>query len=129
MPAFAIVKNMHDTDIALQLLSKSQHMVVAVTLEDGTPWAVPVHMVRGDGKIFEWDSKPETVHSRAIALQPNISLTVFSIDDDIGLYMKATAEVLPEIRDESGRVRYRAKVSAAWLNEQHVKRPVDLVLT
>jgi hypothetical protein len=102
---------MNDSDIVQKLLNNSRHMVVAVTLEDGTPWAVPVHMVRAEGKLFEWDSKPETVHSRAIALQPNIALTVFSIDDDIGLYMKAVAEKLPEIRRDDGRVRYRATVT------------------
>lgn len=117
---------MNDTAIARQLLRKAQHLVLAVTLEDGTPWAVPVHMVRGDGKIFEWNSRPATLHSQAIARQPHVALTVFSVDDDVGLYLKAVAEALPDIRDDDGRVRYRATVTAAWLNEQHVKRPVEL---
>lgn len=117
---------MNDKEIAQHLLSQSQHMVVAVMLDDGTPWAVPVHMVSNDNWVFEWNSKPETVHSQAIANRCQIALTVFSIEQDLGLYMKAVAEELPNTRNDDGRVRYRAKVTEAWLNEQHRKRPLDL---
>jgi hypothetical protein len=117
---------MSDTEIAQQLLSQSRHMIVAVTLADGTPWAVPVRMVRRDGNIFEWDSRPTTVHSQAIATNSNVALTIFSVEEDLGLYMKARAEEQPNVRREDGYVRYRAVVSEAWLNEQHLKRPVEL---
>jgi nitroimidazol reductase NimA-like FMN-containing flavoprotein (pyridoxamine 5'-phosphate oxidase superfamily) len=117
---------MNDHEIVQQLLHECDHMVVAVTLDDGTPWAVPVHMVSDDNWVFEWNSKPTTVHSRAIAKRPSVALTVFSIAKDIGLYMKATAEALPDVRDADGRVRYRATVTKAWLNEQHIKRQLAL---
>jgi len=117
---------MSDKQIVKALLEKSKHMIVAVTLDDDTPWAVPVRIKQRNGWVFEWDSMPTTVHSQAVATHPTIALIVFSIDEDIGLYAKAIAEELSEIRRDDGSVRYRATVTEAWLNEQHIKRPIVL---
>lgn len=117
---------MNDKQIAEKLLKQSKHMVVAVVLEDGTPWAVPVRIKQRNGWVFEWDSIPTTLHSRAISIHPAVALTVFSIDEDIGVYAKATAEELSDTRHDDGSVRYRATVTEAWLNEQHIKRPIVL---
>jgi len=117
---------MNDKEIAGRFLARSKHMVVAVTLEDGTPWGVPVRITRQEGRVFEWDSKPEAVHSQAIARNEAISLVVFSVDDDIGVYAKAVAAELPNSGNGTGQRRYRATVTEAWLNEQHVKRPIVL---
>jgi hypothetical protein len=119
---------MSDTEIVKKFLDQSKHMVVAVTLDDNTPWAVPVRIRQREGWVFEWDSKSTTVHSRAIATHPDISLTIFSADEDIGLYAKATAEELSHVRRDDGYVRYRATVTQAWLNEKHIKRPIAIQL-
>lgn len=117
---------MSDKDIAESLLAQSKHMIVAVTLDDDTPWAVPVRITRHKGSVFEWYSRPTTVHSQAISGHPDIALIIFSIDEDIGIYAKATAEGFPDVPRDDGYIRYRAIVTEAWLNERHTKRPVDL---
>jgi hypothetical protein len=42
---------------------------------------------------------------------------IFSTDEDIGLYAKAIAGELLYVRPDDRYVRYRATVTAAWLNE------------
>jgi hypothetical protein len=117
---------MSDINIVENLLAQSKHMVIAVTLSDDTPWAVPVRIRGRAGWIFEWDSMSTTVHSRAISTHPEIALIVFSIDEDIGLYAKAIAKALPDVRRDDGYIRYRATVTEAWLNEEHTKRSIAL---
>jgi hypothetical protein len=48
--------NMTDKQKLEQLFSEQEYLVLAVTLDDGSPWPVPVRMRTGDGKVFEWDS-------------------------------------------------------------------------
>lgn len=117
---------MTDDEILNQLLSEVVHMVVAVTLDDGTPWAVPVHIKHHDGKQFVWESKPATVHSQAITKNAQVCLLIFSIDRDIGFYAKAHAEEVPGSRNTDGYAKYSATISESWLNEKHTKRPVPL---
>jgi hypothetical protein len=118
---------MNDTQTAEQLLSKAEHMVIAVTLEDNTPWAVPVAIKERNGlQVFEWDSNPAAVHSQAILANPKIALTIFSAEEDLGFYAKATAEQITETPNDYGQLRYRATVTESWLNESHVKREISL---
>ena len=117
---------MTDEKIVEKLLSEVAHMVVVVTLADGSPWAVPVHIAHHDGKVFEWDSMVSTDHSQAISVNPQIALTIFSTDSDIGFYAKAQAEEVPGTRRDDGYAHYRATISEAWLNEKHIKRSIEL---
>ncbi len=101
-------------------------MVLAVTLEDNTPWVVPLHIKARDGHLtFEWDSRPETVHSLAIASNPNVALSIFSLEKDLGFYAKARVVKLSDELNENSQVRYRATVSECWLNESHRKRKIS----
>ncbi len=99
-------------------LNTVQFMVLAVTLDDGTPWAVPVKLQAWDGKAFEWDSKVDTVHSRALAVRPRVALTMYEKESDrqFGFYATATAELVRQ--DERGYGRYRATVTQAWINDE-----------
>jgi uncharacterized protein YhbP (UPF0306 family) len=119
---------MNDHDQLNQFLSSQHYMVIAVTLDDGTPWATPVRIKKWSGKEFEWDSKVTTEHSKAIANKPNIAISIFTPEGEgmiqYGFYAKAKAELLSE---ENSMGRYRATVTESWINDaSFVKRKVTL---
>lgn len=118
---------MDDNDKTKQFLANQQHMVLAVMLDDGTPWAVPVRIQRWEAGEFEWDSKLDTVHSQAIAARPDIAITVFQKleNSQIGFYARGRGELVEETKPGFGRYRFTAK--QAWLNDEtFVKREVQL---
>lgn len=118
---------MTDNEKLEQLFSEQQYMVLAVALDDGTPWAVPVRIRACRGNEFEWDSALETVHSQAVALRPDIAMTIFQKKEDsqIGFYAKGKAELVEEYKPGYGRYRFIA--SRCWMNDEtFVKREVTL---
>ena len=117
---------MMDIEKVREFLQGQTHMVLAVTLEDGTPWAVPVRIQKWQGREFEWDSRLDTVHSQAIAARPATAITLFqkAADAQIGFYASGRAELV-EQKGEYGR--YRFTVERAWLNDEtFVKREVEI---
>lgn len=103
-------------------------MVLAVVLDDGTPWATPVRIKQWDGKAFEWESMVTTEHSKAIATRPDIAISIFTPEGEgtiqFGFYAKAKAELLNE---ENGMGRYRATITESWINDaSFVKRAVSV---
>lgn len=118
---------MNDNDKTRQFLSEQQFMVIAVTLEDGTPWAVPVQILRRVGNEFEWDSNLQTVHSRALEVTPKVAITIFQKleNSQIGVYAKGHGELVEDKGNGFGRYRFTAE--QAWLNDEtFVKREVEL---
>jgi hypothetical protein len=118
---------MNDTEKIKLFLSEQQFMVLAVTLDDGIPWATPVKIQYWEGNIFEWDSKLDTEHSKAIEQRPEIAITIFQKQEDsqIGFYAKGIGECVET--KEHGVGRYRFTVKEAWLNDEtFVKRAVTL---
>ena len=118
---------MTDNEKIEQLVDTEQFMILAVTLDDGTPWVVPVKLQAHDGyRTFEWDSRLDTMHSRALAARPNMAVTIFrkEADKQTGFYARGTAE-LAEAHGEYGR--YRFTTAEAWINDEtFVKREVKL---
>lgn len=120
---------MDDKHQLLAFLSEQKYMTIAVTLNDGTPWATPVRIKNWDGKnVFEWDSKLDTEHSRAIERRPQVAISMWTPDSDstiqFGFYAKATADL---VSSENGFGRYKATVTRAWVNDAtFIKREVLL---
>lgn len=119
---------MSDQEQLNKFLSEQNYMTLAVTLDDGTPWATPVRISSWDGKTFEWDSKTDTVHSKAIAQRPQIALSIFTPQTDttiqFGFYATATAELVGE---QNGMGHYKATVTKSWINDaSFIKRVVSL---
>lgn len=118
---------MNDTEKTKQFLDKQEYMVLAVTLDDGTPWAVPVRIRERDGhRIFEWDSALETVHSKALQARPDMAITIFQKleDSQIGFYAKGRGELVEEFKPGFGRYRFTAE--RAWINDEtFVKRELQ----
>jgi len=120
---------MNDTEKTKHFLENQQHMVVAVTLGDGTPWVVPVKIQRWESREFEWDSMPDTEHSKALEKNPTMAITIFQKQEDaqIGFYAKGHGEKLWDHDDDSGRARYRFTAEQTWLNDEtFVKREISL---
>lgn len=118
---------MEDRRILEVFLGRQGYMVLAVVLEDGTPWAVPVRIQARDDKGFEWDSKMSTVHSQAIEKNSAASITIFEKLEDLqfGFYAKGRAQII-ETKDNDF-ARYRFDVEQAWINDEtFVKRKVKL---
>ena len=110
-------------------LKRQTHMTIAVTCEDGSPWAVPVHIKLWDGDVLEWESDTGSIHSRAIEGEPQIAISMYQLTygeyREFGFYAKATAEKAADLPD--GRARYRAVMSAIWINgADHTKRSIDV---
>lgn len=118
---------MIDSERTRQFLSSQNYMVIAVTLPDGTPWAVPVRIQKWEGGKFEWDSKLDTVHSQALATQPRMAITIFEKDGDkqLGFYAKGKGGVV--VQRDDGFGRYQFTVEKSWINDEtFTKREVDI---
>lgn len=121
---------MNDKEQLLTFLTVQQYMTIAVTLDDGTPWATPVRIKAWEGKMFEWDSHVHTEHSKAIAVRPSVALSIFTSEGEdtiqFGFYAHAMAEQITE-PNEHGIARYRATVSKCFINDASFKkREVEL---
>lgn len=118
---------MTDQERLNTFLAEQKYMTLAVTLDDGRPWAVPVRIKHWAEKVFEWDSKLDAEHSKAIANRPDVAIMMWTPGstsaDQLGFYAQATAELVSE---EDGIGRYRATVTKSWINDaSFVKRAVD----
>ena len=120
-------KTMSDEQKIEQLLSEQQYMVLAVALEDGRPWVVPVRIKSRSGNKFEWDSVLTTEHSKALAVNPDMAITVFQKKDDsqVGLYAQGMARLVEEFKPGIGHYMFEAE--KCWINdESFVKREINL---
>lgn len=121
---------MSDIELLNAFLAEQKYMTIAVTLDDGTPWATPVRIQNWEGKSFEWDSKADTEHSKALLNRPDIAISMFTPQGEstiqFGFYAHATAEQISE-PDEAGIARYRTVVNKCFINDATFrKREVEL---
>ena len=119
---------MNDQNQLNKFLAEQNYMTIAVTLDDGTPWATPVRIKSWEGKRFEWASMTDTEHSKAISKRPHIAISIYTPASgnlvQYGFYAKATAELVSE---QDGTGTYRAVVTQSWINDAtFVKREVPL---
>lgn len=118
---------MNENERTKEFLAGQKFMVLAVILEDGTPWAVPVNIRAWNGREFEWASKLDTVHSKAIETRPEMAITIFQKleNGQVGFYARGRGELIET--QEHGMGRYRFTAEQCWLNDEtFVKREVEL---
>lgn len=116
---------MTDNEKAKQFLAGQGYMVIAVVTPDGAPWAVPVRLQSWQDSEFEWDSKLDTLHSRALETSSKISITIFDTMTQTGFYAIGVGELIHKRGDGYGRYRFTAQ--ACWLNDKtFIKREVTL---
>ncbi|WP_405873361.1 MULTISPECIES: pyridoxamine 5'-phosphate oxidase family protein [unclassified Streptomyces] len=86
---------MNSGEIARAVVDANQYMVLATADADGRPWSSPVYFAHGDYREFFWVSSPQAVHSRNIAVRPEVGISVFDSSVPIGtgqgVYMSAVA--------------------------------------
>lgn len=117
---------MNDEQKLEQLFNNQIIMAVAVVLDDGTPWVTPVKFTRR-GNIFEWNSSPDSLHSKAIVENPNAAITIFikTADTHLGFYAKGKTSLVTG--KDNAPSHYQFVAEECWLNDEtFIKRPVSL---
>ncbi|MFJ8779269.1 pyridoxamine 5'-phosphate oxidase family protein [Streptomyces sp. NPDC102476] len=80
------------------IVDASRYLVLATADAEGRPWSTPVYFAHVGCREFFWVSSPEAVHSRNIAVRPEVGIAVFDSSVEIGtgqgVYMPAVAAEL-----------------------------------
>ena len=89
---------------AREIVEASRYLVLATADAEGRPWSTPVYFAHAGCRDFFWVSSPEAVHSRNIAVRPEVGIVVFDSSAEIGtgqgVYMSAVAEEVVEGAEE-----------------------------
>ncbi|WP_051833342.1 pyridoxamine 5'-phosphate oxidase family protein [Streptomyces sp. NRRL S-646] len=87
---------MNAGEIARRIVEANLYMVLATADEGGRPWSSPVYFAHAGYREFFWVSSPDALHSRNIAVRPEVGISVFdssvAIGTGQGVYMAAVAE-------------------------------------
>ena len=82
-------------EIARGIVEANRYMVLATADEGGRPWSSPVYFAHTGYREFFWVSSPDALHSRNIAVRPEVGISVFdssvAIGTGQGVYMAAVA--------------------------------------
>jgi nitroimidazol reductase NimA-like FMN-containing flavoprotein (pyridoxamine 5'-phosphate oxidase superfamily) len=96
-------------DHARAIIDANLYMTLATADRDGKPWATPVYFYSADYRRFYWMSTVDAVHSRNVAVRPEVGLAIF--DSTVAPY--------------TGRAVYASAV-AAELSGDEVREAVRL---
>ena len=117
-----------DTDNVTDFLKQLHIVTVAVIDDEGKPWAVPVGVQKYDQGKLTWLSKNNTVHSKAIAANPEVMLSAFIERGQpggmFGFYARARVKkALPT----PGFAPYTAEIYEAWYTDNdHQKQEINI---
>ena len=135
-------------------LARHKLLTLGTSDSEGNPWVVCLNLSYDNNLKIIWKSDKNTVHSKNLSQNPNVSICVFSQEQDIGdfgFYATAVArEVIdekelkyclgvrsaqkgkevPPIEDFLGDFDLRiyvAEIKEAWATDQsHTKKKLDL---
>jgi uncharacterized pyridoxamine 5'-phosphate oxidase family protein len=112
--------------LARTIIDANRYMTLATVDQDGRPRVSPVYFTPVDYTDFYWVSSPDAVHSRNLAVRPEVSMVVFDSQAPIGkaeaVYLTARAEQVPD-RDVIERC---AEVFPIRFPGVHAFRPEEL---
>jgi nitroimidazol reductase NimA-like FMN-containing flavoprotein (pyridoxamine 5'-phosphate oxidase superfamily) len=78
---------------ARTLIDALAYMTLATAGADGRPWASPVWFAHRDHREFVWISRPGTRHSRNLAANPRLAISIYDStvvpDDAAAVYVEA----------------------------------------
>lgn len=84
--------------LARAIIDDNLYMTLGTADEAGRPWASPVYYAVEGYREFIWVSRPESRHSRNLAVRPELGIAIFDsrvpIDTGHGVFMAAVAEEL-----------------------------------
>jgi pyridoxine/pyridoxamine 5'-phosphate oxidase len=91
-------------DVARSVIDANRYMVLGTADEKGHPWVTPVWFASEDYRSFHWVSSPDAKHSRNLAAEPRVAITIFDSSVPVGgaqaVYMKGVAEELAGVELE-----------------------------
>ncbi|MFF4252245.1 pyridoxamine 5'-phosphate oxidase family protein [Streptomyces sp. NPDC001663] len=86
---------MNPGEIVRAVVDANLYMVLATADGQGRPWSSPVYFAHEGYREFFWVSSPDALHSRNIAVRPEVGIAVFDssavIGTGQGAYMSAVA--------------------------------------
>jgi nitroimidazol reductase NimA-like FMN-containing flavoprotein (pyridoxamine 5'-phosphate oxidase superfamily) len=88
--------------VARSIVDSNRFMTLATADGDGRPWASPVWYAPAEYREFFWVSSPEAMHSRNLAVRPELAIVIFDSHEAGGwkaLYMSAVAEELDDVAE------------------------------
>ena len=86
----------HTAATARRIVDANMYMTLATADADGRPWASPVWYAPEGDRRFLWVSRPDTRHSRNIAVRPEVAIVVFDSTVPIGSAEAVYADALAE---------------------------------
>jgi uncharacterized protein YhbP (UPF0306 family) len=100
---------------AQQILDSNLYLTIAVADEHGEPWIANLYYAVADDGTFYWYSSKETRHSKLIARNPKVALSIFNStatgDSVDALYIQANAyEVTDKLELVKGLRVYASKM-------------------
>jgi hypothetical protein len=102
-----------DAETARAIVDEIAYMVLGTADAAGTPWASPVYFAAHGYRDFYWVSSPSATHSRNLADRPEMGLVIFDSRAEVGagqgVYVRATAEEVPEADLEAGVAVFSAR--------------------
>ncbi|WP_053846194.1 pyridoxamine 5'-phosphate oxidase family protein [Streptomyces sp. NRRL B-24085] len=87
------------------IVDANRYLVLATADAEGRPWSTPVYFAHVGCREFFWVSSPDAVHSRNIAVRPQVGIAVFDSSVEIGtgqgVYASAVAAELVDGAEEA----------------------------
>jgi uncharacterized protein YhbP (UPF0306 family) len=85
-------------DLARAIIDENLYMTLGTADDAGRPWPSPVYYAVDGYREFIWVSRPESRHSRNLAVRPDLGIVIFDsrmpINTGQGVYMSAVAKEL-----------------------------------
>lgn len=118
--------------IARAVVDKSLYMTLGTADETGLPWVSPVYFVAAGYREFYWASTTEAVHSRNLAVRPELSIVIFDSGVPVyqgrAVYLRAVGEQLSGAELDAGVQIYNGPAGArgvSQLDRQDVEAPAS----
>lgn len=121
---------MPHADAARAIVDANSFMTLATADGDGRPWASPVWYAHDAYTDFVWVSKPNALHSRNLAVRPEVAIVIFDSTVMPGeaeaVYVDAIARELDGAERDEAIAVFSGRSSARGLAEwtpAHVSAP------
>jgi nitroimidazol reductase NimA-like FMN-containing flavoprotein (pyridoxamine 5'-phosphate oxidase superfamily) len=118
---------------AAAVIEANKYLTLGTVDADGLPWVTPVYFTPDGHSDFYWASSPEALHSKNIAITPDVSIAIFDSSVRIGgasaVYLRARASVVPDDELDACAALYTSRypeLRAYGVNE--LRAPADLRL-
>jgi pyridoxine/pyridoxamine 5'-phosphate oxidase len=103
-------------DMLRAIVDANAYMTLATADAEGRPRVTPVFYARVDYREFLWVSDPEAIHSRNIAVRPEVSIVIFDSGQPIGrgegVYLDVRAELVPRADLDAALASFTERTSA-----------------